>query len=202
MELAHYGRWLKRHLGLIIGTAVLVAVIAGGVSAMQKNHAEATGSVLLKVKDSRPLTDYDYDQFYVVQATDQYASNVVSWLNSAQVRDDIRRAAGVSKGRITGKKNGGTIELTTTADRSEQAAALTRAAGALIANRTAQLAPGPSRSAFEAAPTAPAVQTVKPAPARDAAIGFVAGLILGLVFALLAEAARPREAAPRRRTKG
>jgi capsular polysaccharide biosynthesis protein len=203
MELSRYGRFLKRHLGLIIGTAVLVGLVAGGVSAMQKNHAEATASVLLKVKDNRQLADYDYDQFYVVQATDQYASNVVSWLNSAQVRDDIRRAASVSKGRITGKKNGGTIELTTTAAQSDQAAALARSATTLIAERTTQLSPGPSRSSFEASPTAPAVETVKPTPARDAAIGFVAGLVLGLVFALLAEAARPRETAgSRRRTRG
>lgn len=202
MELAHYGRFLKRHLGLILGTAVLVALVAGGVAAVQKDHAEATGSVLLKVKDGRQLADYDYDQFYVVQATDQYASNVVSWLNSSQVRDDIRRAADVSEGRITGKKNGGTIELTTTATGQDQAAALLRSAGTLIKDRTAQLAPGPSRSAFEATPTPPAVQTVKPTPLRDAAIGFGAGLVLGLVFALMAEAVRPREAAGSRRRKG
>ena len=192
MELAHYGRWLKRHLGLILGTAVLVTVVAGAVSAMQKDYTEATGSVLLKVRDTRPLADYDYDQFYVVQATDQYASNVVSWLNSAQIRADIRRAADVPNGHIIGKKNGGTIELATTAAQPEQAAKLVKAAGTLIKDRTAQLAPGPSRSAFEATPTVPAIQTVKPTPVRDAGVGFAAGLVLGLVFALLAEAARPR----------
>lgn len=201
MELAHYGRFLKRHLGLILGTAVLVGLVAGVVAGAQKDHSEATGSVLLKVRDGRQLADYDYDQFYVVQATDQYASNVVSWLNSSQVRDDIRRAAKVDGGRITGKKNGGTIELKATADTQDQASGLVRSAGTLIKDRTTQLAPGPSRSAFEATPTPAATQTVKPAPARDAAIGFAAGLVLGLVFALLIEATRPRGATGSRRQK-
>lgn len=192
MELSHYGRFLKRHLGLIIGTAVLVAVVAGAVSAIQQDYGKATGSVLLKVTDARQLTEYDYDQFYVVQATDQYASNVVSWLNSSQVRDDIRKAANLGNGRITGKKNGGTIELTTTADTTGQAEALAKAADDLIASRTAELAAGPSRSAFQAVPSPVSSQIVKPNPARDAGIGLIAGLILGLALALVAEATRPR----------
>lgn len=192
MELSHYGRFLKRHLGLIIGTAVLVAVVAGAVSAVQKDYGEATGSVLLKVTDSRPLTDYDYDQYYVVQATDLYASNVVSWLNSSQVRNDIRKSAKLDQGRITGKKNGGTIELTTTAATTAQAEALASAADSLITSRTSLLTAGPNRSAFEATPTPVVSTVVKPAPVRDGAIGLVAGLVLGLVLALVAEAARPR----------
>lgn len=193
MELSHYGRFLKRHLGLILGTAVLVAAVAGIVSAVQPDHAEATGSILLKVKDTRQLTAYDYDQFYVVQATDQYAANVVSWLNSAQVRDDIHRAADVSTdtGRIVGKKNGGTIELIVTAPQTGQAVALARATDALVVSRTGELSPGPSRSSFEARPSAVASETVKPAPVRDGAIGLVAGLVLGLALALIAEAAGP-----------
>ncbi len=198
MELSHYGRFLKRHLAVILGTAVLVALVAGGVAALQKNSAEGTGSVLLKVKDARQLAAYDYDQFYVVQATDLYASNVVSWLNSAQVRADIRRAAAVDTGRITGKKNGGTIELTASAAKTDQAAALVKAADNLIVDRTAQLSPGPSRSSFQATPLPIASQTVTPTPLRNAAIGFVAGLVLGLILALIAEAAQP--ARPRRRT--
>lgn len=193
MELSYYGRFLKRHLGLIIGTAVVVAFVAGIVSAVQKDHTEATDSILLTVKDNRQLAAYDYDQFYVVQATEQYASNVVSWLNSAQVRADIHRAANVSAntGQIVGKKNGGTIDLTVTAPQTGQAVALAKATGDLVVSRTAELSPGPSRSSFKAKPSAVASETVKPAPVQSAAIGLAAGLVLGLALALIAEAARP-----------
>ncbi len=191
MELSHYGRFLKRHLGLILGTAVLVAAVAGIVSAMQQDYAQATGSILLKVKDTRQLAVYDYDQFYVVQATDQYASSVVSWLNSAQVRADIHRAAGVDSGQIIGKKDGGTVDLTVTAPETAQAVALVKATDDLVVSRTKELSPGPSRSSFEAAPSVVASATVKPTPVRDAVIGLVAGLVLGLALALIAEAAGP-----------
>lgn len=191
MELSHYGRFFRRHLALILGTAVLVGAIAGVVSGVQKTRFQATGSVLVKVQDTRPLTDYDYDQFYVTQATEQYASNIVSWLNSGQVKDDIKRDANVDDARIVGKKNGGTVELSVTAAKPEQAEAIIKAAAALVSSRTGQIAPGPSRSSFQTITGPTSIQEQNPRPVRDAAIGFVAGLVLGLALALIVEAASP-----------
>lgn len=191
MELSHYGRFFTRHLALILGTAVLVAVVAGVVSAVQKVQFQAAGSVLVRVQDSRPLADYDYDQFYATQASELYASNIVSWLNSGQVKDDIKRDANIGKARIVGKKNGGTVELTVTAPTSADAQAGIRSANELIARRTSQIVPGPSRSSLQTVANPTSVQERKPQPVRDAAIGFVAGLILGLALALIAEAVSP-----------
>ena len=191
MELAHYGRFFKRHALLILLVGLLTGAIAGGVAAAQPERSQATESVLLKVSDPRNLAEYDYDQFYVVQAIDQYAANVVSWLNSAQVKDDVERNANAPEGRITGKKNGGTIELSATAPDDTQAKAMVDAATTLIDQRTQQIAPGPNRSSFDAIATPVAVQKTKPQPVRDGVIGLVAGLILGVVVALVVEAARP-----------
>ncbi|MSU75855.1 hypothetical protein EXS54_00025 [Patescibacteria group bacterium] len=197
MELSYYGHFFKRHALLILGVAVLVAAIAGGVSAVQKTQTQATGSVLVKVQDNRQLADYDYDQYYVTQAVDLYTTNIVSWLNSGQNKDDIRQTAKVSDARIVGKKNGGTVELTVTADQPDQATAVLKATTALIASRTSQIAPGPSRSSFQTVASPASTHEQKSQPLRDAVIGFIAGLVLGLVLALLVEAMRPRSSRSR-----
>ncbi len=192
MKFSYYGRFLKRHAMLILTTAVVVALVAGGVTAALPTQSEATGSILLKVRDTRPLTQYDYDQFYVVQATDLYSQNVVSWLNSTQVRDDLKRDAKTENGSIRGRKNGGTIELTANAKTAEQSTALIKGATALITSRTSQLTSGPSRSTFEAIPSIGGEQKIDLNPLKSGAVGLVAGLVLGFGLALLAEAAAPR----------
>ena len=195
MELKRYGHFLRRHAVLVLSVALLVALVAAGLVSRQDRFQQATGAVLLKITDPRPVTDYDYDQFYALQATEVYSTNVLAWLNSGDVNDSIRRNAGATEGTLRGRKTGGTIELTGNAPTKPQAEALVKSGAQLIEERTAQLRQS-TRSSFTTIPTAITTREVEPNPLRAGAIGFLAGLIFGLSVALVREGLRP---APRRR---
>lgn len=188
MELSRYARFVTRNLPIVLGTAILAALVAGIVTALQPARHEARLQLLLTLKDQRNLNTYDYDQFYALQAAELSSSNVVSWLNSADVADQIRTDANVSNGRIESRKNGGTVEVTTLADSDDQARALADATARQITNRTQALAAAsPNRSSFTVTPSTPLVTTTKPDAGRAAGFGFIAGLLAGLAAALVRE---------------
>lgn len=190
MELIQYARFLARHFLLILAAGIITALVAGIAVANQPTKYESNASLLLARGSAPAITDYDYDQFYLLQATELYAGNIVSWMNSADVSKSIRTQAGVPEGQIRGKKSGGTIELSGTADTSAQAQSLVQAATRFVTDRTKTLSQGNNRAGFDITVTPLGDHPVKPSPLRSGLIGLVAGLLLGIIFALISQAAR------------
>lgn len=192
MELFRYAQFFVRHAVLILLTVAITAGVAAAAVAAQPDSFRASSSVLLSLRDTRNLTEYDFDQFYVLQASELYASNIVSWLNSNDVNENIRNQANATEGRLRGKKNGGTIELVATASSGDQTSSLLATANRLIGDRTRALSQGSNRASFEAVPSNLGVKTIEPNPLRAGGVGALAGLILGLAFGLLSDATRRR----------
>lgn len=197
MELRYYVEFLRRQTALIVGVALITGAVAAGSVATQQTKYQAKTSLLFSRGPGPALTDYDYDQFYLFQATEFYASNVVSWMNGADVRESIADQSGVADGRINARKSGGTIELTATAKTPEQAQAMANTAARFVADRTKTLSAGNNRAGLETTISPLGEQTVKPPVWRGAVSGLLAGLIFGLVLAIARESLRA-EPPPRR----
>lgn len=187
MELTRYLRFIKRNLPLIVVTALVVTVVSVGATLSQPVRYQSSSALLLTLKDTRNITDYDFDQYYLLQAADLYAGTIVAWLNSPDVNQNVRTQAGAADGKIRGRKSGGTIELKATADTQQKANALVASATKLISDRSQSFATGSNRSNFGVQPADLGSKPVKPSPGTSAAAGLVAGLLLGLVLALLRE---------------
>jgi receptor protein-tyrosine kinase len=188
MELTHYLRFLRRNLALILATAVMAGGVAAAAAAAEPAKHEAHASLLITLKDSRPITDYDFDQFYTIQAADLYAANVVTYLSADDVAEAIRTQAGSPDGRLRSKKNGGAVQLTASAVSADQAANLITVAGKLVTDRARTLSQNPNRSNFDVTATATSGEkAVKPSTGRSTAAGGAAGVLLGLILALMRE---------------
>lgn len=192
MELTRYARFLRRNAPLIIGTGILLALVAGLMGANEKPLYRASTSLILSLKDPRTPATYDYDQFYVLQTQELYSANIVAWLNSSDVSEDINAQANVSDGRVRGRKNGGTIELNATAPSAKGAADLIDAATKLITDRTKTITQGANRASFEVVPGSTLTKTMPASPLASSAVGLLSGLLLGLLAALLREGLRRR----------
>lgn len=192
MELKHYFKFFARYAWLILGIGVLTAFVSVVAVTAQPDKHQQNSSLLLSLRDGKTLTDYDYDQFYTLQAADLYASNIVSWMNSVEVNESIRQQAASPDGRIRGKRTGGTIELTATAPDPTQASALISAATALITDRTKTLAAGENRSSFEVVARPLGNELVESNAVQAGLAGLLAGLLFGVAAGLLWQAVRPK----------
>ncbi len=190
MELTRYARFLGRNALLILAVAVVTAAVSTLAVWLQPVTYQAQSTVQLSLRDPRPLTDYDYDQFYAAQASDLYSASVATWLNSSLVSDTIHNQSGVGEGMVRAKRSGGTIELTATAGSPQAAEALLAQSGKLVSERIQNLTQGSNRSSFVATVASPVVASLQPSIAQSAVSGLVAGALLGLVLALLYEGAR------------
>lgn len=192
MELTRYARFLRRNAPLIIGTGLTVALVSGIMGANENPTHRASTSLILALKDPRTPTTYDYDQFYVLQTQELYSANIVAWLNSTDVREDIRTQSGVADGQVRGRKNGGTIELNASTPSPKEATDLLNASTKLITDRTRTITQGANRASFEVVPGGVVTKTIPVSPLKSAAIGLLSGLLLGLLASLLREASRRR----------
>ena len=177
---------------MIVLIGILTAAAAGLATAAQPAKYQQNSSLLLSLRDSKTLADYDFDQFYTLQAADLYASNIVSWMNSAEVNETIRNQAGSEEGRIRAKRTGGTVELTGVATSAQSATALVNSATALITDRTKTLSAGANRASFEIVPRPLGAEIVRPRLVQGGIAGLLAGLLLGFAVALVRQAGAKR----------
>ncbi len=190
MELSRYARFFRRNALLIVVVALVTALFAGLLAAGQKPTYRATNALLLALRDPRTPTTYDYDQFYVLQAQELYSVNIVAWLNSEDISQTLSQQAQSPNGRVRGKKNGGTIELTAMAPTENEANTLIAVANKLITDRARTLAQGANRATFDVVPGGTATRSVPVSPVRSGVLGLVAGLLAALALAVVREAFR------------
>lgn len=93
MELKEYVKIIKQHRVLFGGIWVFVAVIAFIWVFSQPESFDATMSIDIARQGAQSGTEiageYDYDQFYRLEADDRFANTVVQWLKDPGVVNSI-----------------------------------------------------------------------------------------------------------------
>lgn len=95
MELKQYIKIIKQRANLIMITAILVGLFAFVFSAVLPTAYEASLSLLIAKSNIQETSDYKYDSFYSIQASDLFANSIVGWLKSPEVVMNIYKKANV-----------------------------------------------------------------------------------------------------------
>jgi len=101
MELREYYKIWREHISVVIYAVLLLLVVAYAWSV--KKSETYSASLLLEISRSENQTtaEYQYDQFYRLQADEKFAEIIVSWLKSPGVANDVFEKSGVGAGQRT-----------------------------------------------------------------------------------------------------
>lgn len=106
MELRDYLKIITRSAGLIASMAVLFAVLAGIWSVRQPIRYESNAIIVVDKPTIAPAgaTEYQYDKYYALEASDLFADTLAVWLASPSTVQRIYTAAGYEVPEISLKK--------------------------------------------------------------------------------------------------
>src|SRR4030043_1642293 len=95
MELREYYKILRSHISIIV-YVVLIAVVVAYAWSVRKSQT-SSASFILKISrtESQNTADYQYDQFYRLQADEKFTETISGWLKSPGTTREIFSKAGI-----------------------------------------------------------------------------------------------------------
>ena len=90
-----YAKALKKRLPVIVLISVLLAVVSYGIVARVKPRYLVHYSYIVSLSQREPKSDYRFDGFYALQATDLFAATLNSWVQAPEVVVKAYEAAGL-----------------------------------------------------------------------------------------------------------
>ena len=200
MELKEYLKIIQKNLGLIIISIILVALFAYLFTLKQPIVYEADVSLTIIPKPGIELKNvYEYGGYYDLQAATLFGTTIASWLSSPDVVTEIYKRAGYEIKEVTSKALAKLIKTTLAPssfsiklqlkDRDKnKAQKLARATTEVIQNKTAEFnQKAGAKANFEIVASEPVIFEVKPKKEFNTLVGALAGLILGIFLAFVAE---------------
>lgn len=181
MDLKKFLQILWREKSIIAGVIVLVMVVTLFFGLFQPPVYRVYLDVEVKRVNRPPTQDYQYDEYYVIQAANLVTDTIQSWLKGKNFSQQVFVEAGFSEDQYGGwdnflksrKLSSQNLELKITADNKKTALQLAKIIKAAIENRVARLNLNPEgQSTFTA----------------DIHVGSVEQEIVNFLFLLLASA--------------
>ena len=198
MELDDYFRLTFRHWRMIALMAGLGLIVGLGVSWLTPQTFDAAVNLTIERVNPKATADYQYDGYYIQQATDDMAQTMVSWLATPAVLVDIYESAGlgltlrsldevsrVFQARKYSKQNVG-LKIT---DRDQASAEkLATAAAAKIEQRVSQInLDSEGQPMFAVTSSKPVVLPRQPNWLLLGGLGLIAGCLVGWALAFSLE---------------
>ncbi len=205
MEFDDYLRASFRHLRLILLFTVLGLGVAYGVARVTPIVYDASVAVTIVRLNEPATSDYQYDAYYAMQATDLVAQTVVSWFGTPSFVSEVYTKAGFDPAirsvdevarRFRPKKASNQNVLIHFSDESRSTAEhLATAIVATLEERVPSLVRSVENApSFGVEADAPVIVERKPKPGLTTTIGGVAGILVGLFIATAIEGVRRRGA--------
>lgn len=206
MELTDYGKIFKRFLAVILIVAV-IGGFAGFAAGSFLDEVEYDTSISFAVNrtNRQETPDYQYDGYYAIQAADLFSQTIVSWFSTPSVLLEMYRNAGIepeitsidafSNQFRTKKFSSQNIVLRFSEATRERAEQISKSIIDTTKTRASALNRSSDQKAlFEVVAAEPVIVEKRPNVALKTVLGFVSGVILGLIFAIGLHYLRPRTA--------
>lgn len=95
MELKEYLNIIKKHFGILILITVLILVGVASFFLLKPQEYQASLTLNISREGARETQDYQFDDFYRLQADEKFADTLVEWLKNPRVVSDIYQKAGI-----------------------------------------------------------------------------------------------------------
>ena len=196
MELRDYISIIFRHIWVVV-----IVIILATLSALFFSRGKATtytaSTTFTVVKNSilkqSQVNYYLYDNYYNIQSANLYAQTVANWFSSPSFTSEVYQKSGITDASLSQKELGNTftatyqlptnVNVVITGVDKDTITSLINASGKVVSEKTNQL--GQSQDAYyEITNFSPVVTENKPSVKMNVVIGFVSGLILGILAAL------------------
>ena len=189
MEFAQYTRLLARIWALILGLAVLGAVVGGAVAALQRPVYQATATSFLTTPGGLSLPDLSAGVSYVQAALRSYAAlaTTASVLDPVIEEEDLKVARSdlASRIQVEAREQQSLLLVTVSDSDPRRAAAIANAVSAEV-SRVGTPAGG-AVGLDQVDPAVAPSSAVSPRPLLSAILGGVAGIVLAVVIGLVRE---------------
>jgi len=200
MELREYLKIFKKHLVLILVITFLLTAAAFVFTLNQPIRYQANGSLTIVPKSIAELKNiYQYDGYYALQASNLFGTTISSWLANPDIVTEIYKKAGYSSEGMNPQSLSKLIKTNQTLNSSmvtfqlvdenkEKADKLAKATIEVVREKTNKFnQTAGTRVNFEIVSNPPLINKVEPKKELNTAIGFLAGLILGIFGAFVIE---------------
>ncbi|MFH0852927.1 MAG: Wzz/FepE/Etk N-terminal domain-containing protein [bacterium] len=198
MELDDYIKSLFRHRWLII-IVVIISVLGAYFYAFSRPITyDASVSITIKRVNNPETSEFQYDEFYAIQASDLVSQTVVSWLATPSVVTEIYQRADldpaikslndITRRFTTRKLSSQNIVVKVNEESEEVARKLAAAITEDISTRVAQLVTTTDdQASFEAQASKSVVVENRIDSVLYGIIGLIAGFFIGLFLAAAIE---------------
>jgi len=200
VELREYFKILRKNLGLIIVATILVAFFTYLFTLRQPTLYESNANLTIIPQSKTELKNvYEYGGYYELQTATLFGSTIASWLCSPDIVAEIYQKAGYEIKNRTSKAlsklikttfipSSFSIKLQLKDEDKNKAQKLTRATIETIQNKTAEFnQKAEIKTNFEVVAAEPVILENRPKEGFSTAIGALAGLVLGIFLAFIAE---------------
>jgi len=106
MELKEYLKIIKRNIKLFISTILLIVITIFTYFLSRPISYDTSLTLNITRIGSQQSQDYQYDNFYRIQADEKFAETIVEWLKSPRIASDIYQEAGISTKKYSLKQLG------------------------------------------------------------------------------------------------
>ena len=198
MELDDYIRASLRHRWLIGLTALIALIASFALARFSPTTYDTSVAFTVRRINEPATTQYQYDGFYVLQATDLIAQTIVSWFGTPSIVREIYLTAGFDPSikkmdeitrRFQPKKfSAQNVVLRFNDDSSDTALKLATAIQKNVSERVQKLVlTADEKPSFEVLTADPVIVEKKPDVIQSSILGAIAGLIIGLFLAAAVE---------------
>jgi len=198
MELDDYIRSIFRHKWLIIIIPLIAAIGTYAYAHSVPITYDASVSMTIKRVNAPETVDFQYDEYYAIQASDLVAQTVVSWLatpsvvteiyQQAEIDPAIKSLSEISKRFQTRKMSSQNILVKINEESAEVAKKLATVISDVVIERVGQLVTSTtSQASFEAQGAEPVVIEKKTDSVLFSFVGLIAGFFIGLFIAAAIE---------------
>lgn len=197
MELRDYVKIIGKHLWLVVCIGLLIALGAYLFSITRSVSFDGSVSMYVgKPSGKLEVKDYQYDEYYALQASSLYADSVISWLkepsNVVKIYDNAKldlpteKISKLSKTIAALKQNPATISITAHADNESSVNNLLDATVKFVNLKNSSLNQNPQDN-FTISASDISVFQNKPNVLLNSLIGLAVGLMIGLGFVFLVD---------------
>lgn len=198
ITLNHYRTAVTRHLPLLLGISLLTAVLAYGIATRLGPTHQVHFSYLISLSEREPSTEFRFDGYYALQATDLFATTLARVIGTPEVivaahqaaelplpTTDARQVTRLVRAEKTAPQ---LVEVTVSGDNQETALRLAEGVKQVVDHEVARYhEQGIPALRFRTVPTAVWPSTQALALPLITVATFVAALFLGINLVLLTE---------------
>lgn len=196
--LNEYIRIIKNNSTIIGIAGIAVALFTLYFTKNQPSYYQSSLSLLISSVEPQPTSDYRFDGYYTIQATDLFSNTVEAWIKSPEVVTEIYTQAqvGINGDNIkvltkkfkAEKMSPHYIELRYTTGTEKDAVDIAGAITKVLDEKASMISQvSQKQTAFTVKSGTPIIMLSEPPVLINTFIGLVAGLVAGFVFVVLRE---------------